>query len=457
MIDSLALELEGEIEWAEGSTFDDYLERVLPSTLFTAAPTPGTRYISKIGGDWLSISGRLELLAKPRLRQAKVAIVIQGNPTRTRRQAVQMAAREGVPAIEQLPSHRFFWGLETWEDMTRDEAPSPRQEKVLDGSSNVLLGLAQLGGQWVTHRQHEELDYIQLYEDRLRTLLLSELLPSRIDQPCTIRDFSTTTDDGRFRVTLDWPKAKVKRCEVYWEREHPDPVGVVAYLDNRAMDLARSLRSTHYGGKAGYASAERSDGLPTTVVPLTGEGNVELAIYAKTSTRVRFEVRFKRNLSRFVRSVGGEPASRVTRLLTRLKDEAASRLPWSSLARLAAEAPPVQVTHLVQLATKLRDATTQAPALFEPVMLQLMTTGGVSGTEARLPGVSKVIRRLERLKVLERVPLQTKEGRQRRRWGLTLTYAALRQRLEIGFSPTPVELDPFEANYPPWRGEDAQR
>ena len=95
----------------------------------------------------------------------------------------------------------------------------------------------------------------------------------------------------------------------------------------------------------------------------------------------------------------------------------------------------MDVGDVPDLIARLVDAASGRSSLFQPIVHQILLTGGVIDDEDQQPGISAVVRKLVRDGVLWRWTVQQKEERQSRRYGLTEHYAAVRRRMISGFAP----------------------
>jgi hypothetical protein len=250
----------------------------------------------------------------------------------------------------------------------------------------------------------------------------------------------------------------LQQAEIYFERLVADPVSLVRRLFDRGLDLARRIKAQNFADVPTVSTyaLEQNDGFPHLVVPLTGRRNIELSIYAKTNRRVRFEVRFQRDFGSVLRgqSTGDD---RLGALLERLTRDAERRLPWRALSRAATAPPEVNVGDVPELISRLVKATRRNASLFDPLVRQLVITGGVIADDERQPGIERAVRALVRDGVLEHWTVQLKEQKSSRRYGLTHRFAEVRLKMLSGFLPqdssvashdwqTHVSPDHFEAS-----------
>lgn len=449
--DKIRIEVRGHVEWPSGNSFSDYLNAIAPSVYFTARPTIGRRFRADIRyGPGITGELRLDMAShgradEPAAGYARITLALNLNPTTVRANAI----RRNTGPLEATSLSRFFKPPPSAQEAFAEGPFANRSEIPLDNSENVLLSPSELGGLTKRDRELARDEFLLLYETKLRMLVQEMLQPRPQIHPA---DGSVA---GMYRVELDWRSLVLQQAEIYFERRTDDPVATVRRLHDRALDLARRIKSQFFTDIPSTGrpvpttfAISQDDGYPHLVVPLTGTRNVELSIYAKTNRRIRFEIRYRRKFGNHLRacSTGDD---RLTSLLTRLMENAARRLPWRSLGRAASVPPDVDIGDIPEFIRRLVNATNRAPRLFDPVVRQLVLTGGIFADEERFPGILPVIRRLERAGVLFRWQVQQKEERASRRYGLSDRFAAVRLKMLSGFIPTSLaDLQEPEPEYP---------
>ncbi|MBX7459187.1 hypothetical protein K3152_13090 [Qipengyuania sp. 1NDH17] len=354
--------------------------------------------------------------------EAKITLELNLNPTTTR----ALAVRRNGAGLEDLTLARFFKPIASTDEAFHEGAYSERREIALDQSENVLVSVAELGGATPAERTAARSDFLSVYEAKLHELVLEML------------SCATATAYG---VEVAWGSLVLRQAELYTERRCNDPVALTRRLTDRGLDLARRIKRQDFwdvpsDGRPVPTSFAvfQDDGFPHLVVPLTGTRNVELSIYAKTNLRTRFEVRYRRAFGHHLRgcSTGND---RLISLLDRLAENATKRLPWRALGRAASIPPRVDVADVPTFVGHLVEATAGQGHLFNPLVKQVLLTGGAIDDDQRNPGISRAIGSLVRAGVLFRWQVQLKEQRERRRYGLTDHYAAVRMAMLSGFLP----------------------
>lgn len=435
--DKLRIEVRGHIHWGDDGSFMGYLATINPNICFAAAPTIGRKFRAAVSyGPSLTGDLKITMTSQGRADQvgeghAKITLALNLNPTTAR----ALAVRRNTVALDQLPLGLFFKPQASLAEAFGEGAFADRGEIALDRADNVLLSVLELGGLTASERADVRSSFLATYEQKLRQLVEGMLHPKAGAGP-------DEQDICRYVVVLDWGALVLRQAEIYVERSCDEPVGIVRRLYDRGLDLARRIKAQEFWDVPSDGrpvpttfAVSQDDGYPHIVVPLTGSRNVELSVYAKTNRRVRLEVRYRSAFGRHLRGCS-TAEDRLSSLVLRLTENAAERMPWTPLARASAVLPSVDVADVPKLIAHLIAATSNKPNLFQPLVHQIMMTGGVLDDDVRHPGISKAIARLVRAEVLWRWEMQLKEQKTSRRYGLTDRYAATRLKMLSGFVPS---------------------
>lgn len=170
------------------------------------------------------------------------------------------------------------------------------------------------------------------------------------------------------------------------------------------------------------------------------ESGVVMAAHAG-NCRLIHERPYRKAFSLLVKGASrGE--DRLRSLILLLASNAADRLPWAELGRAIERQPNVDFSEALDLIRHVAEAAGTGP-LFRDILGALLLTGGIYDNPD-LSDLPTALRHLERQKVVEWVPLQKKERRTGRRYGLTPHYAEVRERMRHGFLPEAAdELEVF--------------
>ncbi len=214
--------------------------------------------------------------------------------------------------------------------------------------------------------------------------------------------------DGLIR--LDWNSAAVPQIETYFERFHRNAVVAVRGAATSLLDADTATRVTLYPAYQTQPSLERSaDALSlTAAVALTVDNRHILSVYAKTPSRIRFEVR-RHSRGRYSSRVAGgdgllqpEHTTRLLHILLNVERHDASRLIlWSELFGFFQKQDVPTVGDLAHLMNTVFQAANGSAELFNLLTERLMIDGGLSvGVDERITRAA--VTHLERAGVIER-------------------------------------------------------
>ncbi|PTS83272.1 hypothetical protein DBR17_08515 [Sphingomonas sp. HMWF008] len=240
-------------------------------------------------------------------------------------------------------------------------------------------------------------------------------------------------------VRLNWAAANVPQIETYFERFHSRAVSAVRAAAVAILDGDQLNDLTMYPGP--HTLARAADRL-TVGTNLTVDRRFDLAVYAKTETRVRFEVRRLRR-GRYSAVAPSDQFASTSRLDAHLlhiiftvgRADAERRVQWINLFQVFDEPDEPSLGDLVELLSSISRAAGSADG-FHRLISALLVDGGVSaGGATDIP--DGTIRQLVRVGVLENKPLRA--GRRSTdhlpRYQLTADYRWLRQSLLSALAP----------------------
>lgn len=169
--------------------------------------------------------------------------------------------------------------------------------------------------------------------------------------------------------------------------------------------------------------------VPLDAVRRSNRRNRELAIYAKTGTRVRFEVRYFADLPDAINAGASAGPERLAELLLSARRDAhEQRLNWSSFAQIMDEAEAPEAASLILLADIVRQEVVTRGGDFRTVLESLLLTGGLSSSGASGISPERLCQALVRRGVLSNVRLVANQ-RGPGRYPLDPAYRSLRRAL----------------------------
>lgn len=250
-----------------------------------------------------------------------------------------------------------------------------------------------------------------------------------------------TSADGNIR--LDWANASAPQIETYFERFHRHAVAAVRGAATSILDADTAIRVTLYPAYQVQPELERSaDRLSlTAAVNVTVDGRHTLSVYAKTPTRIRFEVRRHRR-GRYSNHRGGDDradcASHLQRLLHILLDverhDASRLIQWNDLFGFFEEPDVPAIGDLAYVMGAIFRAANGSPEVFNLLTERLMIDGGLAvGVDGRV--TRSAVAHLERAGVIEKGRIRHRHTpSQIARYRLVGPYRSLRERMLAGIA-----------------------
>lgn len=235
-----------------------------------------------------------------------------------------------------------------------------------------------------------------------------------------------TAHHGDDYLRLDWPALAVGQCEVYWERRDENALQTIARVATEGLRAARSATVRRHT-LVDNLEVKRANGALSLVLPQNQNETVALAVYAKMRDRLRFEVRYRKDVPQSVRDRLSPNRSRLASWIVALREDAVRRLPWHRLHDLLQNEPaPPRVAMLLDLFDTVAKIAARDVEMRRTVLEQLLTTGGISVGEG--PGMpsADLVGALARAGVVEHVRLVRREAaRSGTRYRLSTRYAGL--------------------------------
>lgn len=218
-----------------------------------------------------------------------------------------------------------------------------------------------------------------------------------------------------FAGSLHWGSATVPQIETYIERHHQDAslaVRSAAQIMLASLDEARVRQHLH------RISFERYVDLFSIRSEIPGER--DLSVYAKSPTRLRFEVsRPKRG--RYEPQLLQVPIDRLVQIFRSERSEFIDCCDWSTVADFLVPPPTPWMGDFVEMLVIISQVCAEAGLSPRPVIVAMLSNAGASIIpDAEVP--SSVIARLQARGVLERVTLRNRDRSGPRRLVLTPMY-----------------------------------
>ncbi len=376
--------------------------------LFGSGSWNGRRWEARaVGGN--TLTGSVELYQDG--ASAAINIKLGLNPIRTLEHLLQRYTPAEM--LEASPSEFF-----------REVSERAAVGRTLDRRDNMVSDFLRFAGSTQTGMMQRVATYLQDFEEALKLRLLHELAPAAHGFEWSASDGQLIARSDTVELRLDWSKLAVTHCEVCWERHHAEALGMMGRLADAVLATARGTEIQTHRDLAG-ASVGRDLAALTVTIPLVPKGDVILVMYAKAADRLRFEVCYRRSISRHIRE--RLPSNR--RLIDWLgvfSEDAAARLPWDALARMLEPPEGSNVDVLLDLIDAVTSATERVPNLRRGLILTLLQHGAITQTDGNGYAPATIVERLVRAGVLEHVRLMTRDHELGRRYRLTPRYSAVR-------------------------------
>lgn len=375
--------------------------------LFGSGGWNGRRWEARaVGGN--TLTGTVELYQDG--ASAAINIKLALNPIRTLEHLLQ---RYTPAEILQTSPSEFF----------REVSEPAAISRTLDRRDNMVSDFLRFAGSTQAGMVQQVATYLHDFEEALKVRLLHELAPAAHGFEWSENDGQLIARSDTVELRLDWRKLAVTHCEVCWERHYADALGVMGRLADAALATARGAQIQTHPDLAG-ASIGRDLAALTVTIPLVPKGDVVLVMYAKAADRLRFEVRYRRSISRHIRE-RLPPKRRLIDWLGVFSEDAAARLPWDALARMLEPPEASNVDVLLDLIDAVTSATERVPDLRRGLVLALMQHGAITQTDVDGYAPARIVERLVRAGVLEHVRLMARDQELGRRYRLTRRYSGL--------------------------------
>lgn len=244
-------------------------------------------------------------------------------------------------------------------------------------------------------------------------------------------------------IRLSWGQVAVPQIETYFERFHRNAIPAVRGAAVSILDADTASRVTLYPAYQEQPSLERDgDRLAlTAAISSTVDGRHTLAVYAKTPSRIRFEVRRQRRGRYGSDAIGNRGAScpphmarLVNILLTVERQDAARLIRWTDFFEFFDEPDLPSIGDLAYVMRAIFRAANGSAELFDLLTERLLVDGGLAiGINPQINIAA--IRYLERAGVIEKGRIRHRYSpSQIARYRLVGIYRSLRERMLMGIS-----------------------
>lgn len=420
MVDKLCLVVNGS--WAAVNAEPLFREQLsVPSVDWFTSPTleGGNLTVSTFKRERSSL-GYLKLtIIKPTASVGNIKLTIDGNPTRTLAHILAVAPLgvDVVDYIRDLDALSFF-ALAPASDMTNS----------LDGNTNWLSAPSRVHA--MLHGSFGDI-FVPIYLQKLKTLVGCLL---------GVNSWDEGTDQvldcglgGSARIA--WGQVMVPQIESYFERHHSNAVSAVRTASMKILSADHRNTVTLYDGNPQF---EREDDCFKISIPIMVPR--KLVIYAKTKSRIRFEVRRDKSGRYGQMPESLSPMDRLQNIINIERREAARVCNWTEIGALFDEADMPSFSQLTEFLATVASICDETSASIEKVIHSLLIDGSISKrAHPHIPVETSTA--LESAGIVSRSRVRTRDLRNTTpRLALAAQYHDLRERL-LYFFYAPVVND----------------
>lgn len=383
--------------------------------LFGPARQEGNRWVGK--SNKTTTISRAELTTWDHPVQPRFKLVVTVNPIRT--------------LSHILDAHHFneIAGLSP-EEFFAKRRQARAASLALDGQDNMVTDFLAFSGTVHSTYVQRVATYLNLFERALIRRMLDELCPS--DRGFVRRTDGETwlAENDDLLVRLEWGALTVSQCEVCWERKDNQALERVHALADDMLLSARSVEVPIFSqpSRKRPISVQRELGAIAVRIPLPGE--VTIVVYAKARDRLRFEVRYIKDLPDLVRNHLPQGGRTLVQWFDAIREHAASRLPWAELHQRLQPPQDFTVEILAELTLAVADvARGKQKSKRDALIRQLLLHGAITATTSDGDAPVGMLDRLARRGILEHVRLVGKDAKTGRRFRLAERFAGLPRAL----------------------------
>lgn len=409
MVDKVSIKVNGSWQARAAETFFRDQLGIPAVDWFTRPTLESGNLVISTNARGNSTIGDLKLAVRNLTKTAgDIKLTIQCNPTRTL--AHIMAEAPAPPDLtEYLASLDVF-------DFFASAAPSSIAES-RDRETNWLSAPQNLRNQLTGNIADI---FLPIFFEKLRVLVGRLLGVTSIDDG-TDQVMVYTSGET---VRVAWGQAMVPQVETYFERYHSSAVLAVRRASMKILDADHTNTVTMYSEAAQFERRQDSFKL---VIPIMVPR--KLVIYAKTDTRVRFEVRRDKKGRYGDLPVAAVPSDRLLNIIAHERSEASRVCNWPDVGSLFDDADSPSFTQLVDFLATVASVCTGTDASIDKVVRLLLTEGSLS-EPAQTTTLAATMAALESAGVVARLKVRRRDLRNTMpRYALAEQHHDLRERL----------------------------
>lgn len=217
---------------------------------------------------------------------------------------------------------------------------------------------------------------------------------------------------------FDWEGVSINEAEAFFERRHTNALGAVRLLGSAALADFDNAEVWRYITNSSMWAERGNDNLSVGFVL---NERYRIAIYAKSPSRMRFEMRRKGPGAKAPEG----PETRLLRVLEMERQHLADYFGWPVIGSLLDEHPAPQMSDLVSLCNAVHRISVQHSLQFHTLLNVLLTDGGIR-TNAALGWSDEVIAELCSAGIIQRTTLRRQDHRRpNKRYALRPEYRGM--------------------------------
>lgn len=259
--------------------------------------------------------------------------------------------------------------------------------------------------------------FLPIYIRQLKRMVAWLCLPV----PSTI----VTDDGGQLLASVpglscrfDWERVHVGDAEAFFERRHTHALGAVRLLGSAALSDFDNAEMRRYISNTSVWAERGNDNLS---VGFALNQRYRIAIYAKSPSRIRFEMRRKGPGVKPPEA----PETRLLRVLEMERQQLVDYFGWPAIGSLLDEHPAPQMSDLVSLCNAVHRISVRHSLQFHTLLNVLLTDGGIR-TNTAFGWTDEVIADLCSAGIVQRTTLRRQDHRRpNKRYALRPEYRGM--------------------------------
>lgn len=416
-VDKLSISVSGS--WRTSAAEAFFRDQIgLPSVDWFTRPTleRGHLTVSTVRREKSTVGNLKLTITKLHDPAGKIKLSMDCNPTRTLAH-ILAEAPENIDLVEYLHNLDIL-------DFFALAHPSNIEES-LDRNTN-----------WLNAPQHARrrlggdinVIFLPIFVEKLKVLIARLLgVTSRDDGGDQVMVYG-----GGAAARIAWGQVRVPQIESYFERHHSDAISAVRRASMKILSADHANTVTMYQGNPQFEREQDCFKISLQIMEPR-----KLVIYAKTKTRIRFEVRRDRK-GRYGRlPPTTSPMDRLLHIIAKERREAARVCNWTDIGGLFDDADSPSFSQLTNFLATVASICAETNASVEKVIQLLLIEGSIS-RRAQSQTPVETVSALEAAGIVRRTRVRTRDLRRATtRLALAEQHHDLRERLLDLFHPQP--------------------